>query len=130
MSTLTYTGTMEIHSCPSCHMDYAAPEAFFRRISEGGGSWYCPQGHSVEFTTSHAEEMRKLQQQLDRQKSRTRHLEDQYEAAQLSARSYKGHVTRIKNRIANGVCPFCNRSFENVRNHMKSEHPKEPVPAE
>ena len=25
--------------------------------------------------------------------------------------------------MANGVCPCCNRSFENLRNHMHTQHP-------
>jgi len=31
--------------------------------------------------------------------------------------------TRIKNRIANGVCPCCQRTFQNLGRHMKSQHP-------
>jgi hypothetical protein len=79
------------------------------------------------FTESHAAQMQKLERELEHQRARTRHVEDQFEGAQASARAYKGHNTRIKNRIKNGVCPFCNRSFADVRAHMASKHanPKE-----
>jgi hypothetical protein len=39
----------------------------------------------------------------------------------------KGHVTRKKRqleRVASGVCPCCNRSFVNLRRHMKTQHPE------
>lgn len=122
MDVFTYQGTMEIHECPTCHMSYAATDDFFRRMSEKGEGWYCPRGHSVVFRESQAEKMRRLEKDLERQRARARHLDDQREAAQLSARAYKGQVTKIKNRVKNGVCPFCNRSFANVRDHMESEH--------
>lgn len=30
--------------------------------------------------------------------------------------------TRIKNRVKNGVCPCCNRTFENLARHMQAKH--------
>lgn len=38
-------------------------------------------------------------------------------------RAQKGQNTRLKNRIAAGVCPCCNRSFQNVARHMAGQHP-------
>jgi hypothetical protein len=40
---------------------------------------------------------------------------------QLSAS--RGQVTKIKNRVGNGVCPCCDRSFTNLRRHMSTQHP-------
>lgn len=40
---------------------------------------------------------------------------------QLAAQ--KGVTTRIKNRISNGVCPCCRRTFKNLARHMKGQHP-------
>lgn len=36
----------------------------------------------------------------------------------------KGEVTKLKKRIANGVCPCCKRSFCNLAAHMKTQHPE------
>lgn len=44
-----------------------------------------------------------------------------YRTRQLAAQ--KGVTTRIKNRIANGVCPCCQRTFKNLARHMKGQHP-------
>ena len=38
-------------------------------------------------------------------------------------RGEKAAKTRIKNRIANGVCPCCNRSFKDLHRHMQNKHP-------
>jgi DNA repair exonuclease SbcCD ATPase subunit len=35
----------------------------------------------------------------------------------------KGVTTRIKNRASNGVCPCCNRTFQNLARHMHTKHP-------
>ena len=35
----------------------------------------------------------------------------------------KGQVTRIKKRVANGVCPCCNRTFKDLAAHMSTQHP-------
>jgi hypothetical protein len=40
-----------------------------------------------------------------------------------SLTAHKGHTTRIKNRIAAGVCPCCNRTFKNLARHMGNKHP-------
>jgi hypothetical protein len=46
------------------------------------------------------------------------------------ANGYKGVVVKTKKRLANGVCPYCNRSgFVQLGRHVNSKHPGEPVPA-
>lgn len=35
----------------------------------------------------------------------------------------KGQLAKVKNRVKNGVCPCCNRSFSDLRRHMESKHP-------
>ncbi len=36
---------------------------------------------------------------------------------------------KMRTRVMNGVCPCCNRTFQNLMAHMKTEHPeaREPV---
>ncbi len=53
---------------------------------------------------------------LNQQREKTRH-----KTRQLAAQ--KGVTTRIKNRIGNGVCPCCKRTFTNLARHMKGQHP-------
>lgn len=45
------------------------------------------------------------------------------EAAQHQSRAFKGVVTKLKKRAANGVCPCCNRTFVDLARHMAGKHP-------
>ena len=54
-------------------------------------------------------------------------LEDQLAAAERSARAYRGHLTRMRNRIAAGVCPVpgCRRTgLTQTLRHIASQHPE------
>ncbi len=42
--------------------------------------------------------------------------------AERSRAAARGQVTKLKNRIKAGVCPFCNRQFQNLKKHMESKH--------
>ena len=121
---------MEVHDCPKCGMPYAAPAYFFERINEGqeGRQWYCPRGHPIVFGETEAERLKK---QLDAarrgaqfaQKSAERARKER-DHAKAQARGYKGSLTRTKNRIKAGVCPCCNRHFQNLQRHMDHKHPE------
>jgi hypothetical protein len=80
-------------------------------------TWYCPNGHPRVFTADSAEE------KLKRAETRETALRDQLEAAAREAEQVRGVLLRDRQRFANGVCPCCNRSFENVRRHMQTKHP-------
>ena len=47
----------------------------------------------------------------------------QRDHAEHRRRGEKAAKTRIKNRIANGVCPCCQRSFKDLHRHMQNKHP-------
>lgn len=61
------------------------------------------------------------QRDTARRVSRDARLERDHVKRSLTA--HKGHTTRIKNRIAAGVCPCCNRTFKNLARHMGNKHP-------
>lgn len=65
-----------------------------------------------------------LEQKLKRREdelARTRADRDQVKA---SNRALKGVVTRTKKRVGNGVCPCCNRTFQQLARHMEAKHPE------
>ncbi|MFA9478537.1 hypothetical protein ACERK3_09535 [Phycisphaerales bacterium AB-hyl4] len=112
---------MEARCCPSCGIQYAGPVRFFESRREQGGSWYCPNGHSLSFTETEAD---RLKRQLNTKTRRIEHLEGEVEHTTNRLRATRGHLTRVKKRVASGVCPCCNRSFENLHRHMKDQHPE------
>jgi hypothetical protein len=127
--TLTYTDVLAIEECCNCHIKFAMPADFQRRCRDAGrkATFYCPLGHAQHYTVS---ETQRLKDELARAERRQGWAEtsaqaarDQAAAAERSARAYKGHMTRARKRIGNGVCPCCSRHFANVERHMRGQHP-------
>lgn len=127
MSTLT------IKNCPMCFIEYGAPQALFDKRHENGGSWYCPNGHSIKFTESTADKLRlerdrlkqeaaRLAEQVELQRKWRREADEGRKAAERRAAGARGQVTRLRNRAAAGLCPCCNRSFVNLQRHMSTKH--------
>ncbi len=128
-AALTFTETLTVKTCPVCFIRYAAPEGMFTRIDERGGSWYCPQGHSLHFTKTQLKQAQERAESLERslkyERTRNVALTDQKEATERSLRATKGVLTKTRKRIHNGVCPHCHRTFKDVAAHMQSRHAAE-----
>ena len=114
-------------------------------------TFYCVHGHQCHYPAGKTAE-EELREQLNaerlaRQRAEQKIAEkedwarrweatanDQREKAEHERRranGYKGHATRITKRAKAGVCPCCNRSFENLRRHMATKHPQfTPMPLE
>lgn len=126
--TYQYTGTLEITECANCHMEFGISPAFIKQRRNDHQSFYCPNGHSLSF--SGKSEAQKLAEELAREKkyrgwseSALTAARDQLGATERSLVGHKAAKTRLKNRIAAGVCPCCNRTFQNVAAHMSGQHP-------
>jgi len=121
--------TLQIDSCCNCGVIYAMPSDLDDQRREDHGTFYCPNGHGQHYTGK--TEAQKLREQLaaaERQRDSANGSATfwryQAGAAERSARAVKGHMTRLRKRIANGVCPCCQRSFANVRAHIHGQHPE------
>lgn len=114
--------------CPVCGIHYAIPRFFYEKRLEGSGKdWYCPNGHCLVITESTADKLRRerdqLRQRIAERDDTITNLYDRVETEERRTAAYKGHVTKLKKRASAGVCPCCQRSFENLRRHMASKHP-------
>jgi septal ring factor EnvC (AmiA/AmiB activator) len=114
--------------CSSCGILYFFPEKWCDKAADEKTSWQCPNGHGQKFRTSEKEELR---QERDRLKQRVAEKDDEIaeqrrmrEETERSLVATKGHVTRVKKRAAAGTCPCCQRTFSNMAEHMKRQHPK------
>lgn len=118
-----------ITNCPTCHVIHAIPLTLKTRRMEQGGDVYCPNGHVWIFTKSEVDVQRKraddLQERLRRAEIGRTAARDQAAATERSNRAYRGHLTRLKHKIARGLCPVpgCRRTFTNVLRHIEGEHP-------
>jgi hypothetical protein len=133
--TLIETVTLTKMECGECGIVFAIPSSKYRRCNDQGEDWYCPNGHCRIFCES---ENQKLQKQLTAERDRVIREKCAREQAETLAneleadkRKLHGKLSRIHKRIRNGVCPCCNRHFDNLERHMKSKHGaakhKEPV---
>lgn len=114
--------TLHAVTCASCGVLFAIPESFhkaarkYNATSHPGNYWSicCPFGHQWHYTGR--DETQELRDQL----RATRDLLAVEESAHAATR---GHVVRQAKRAAAGVCPCCNRTFQQLARHMKAKHP-------
>jgi hypothetical protein len=109
-------------------MTYAMPDYYDTRRREDHKSFYCPSGHLQSYHgESEAEKLRKqlaqAQTAIEHKDARIADVVRQRESANMQCRAFKGVATRIKTRVAHGVCPCCNRTFKQLAAHMASKHP-------
>jgi hypothetical protein len=127
MATVTYEVQYQMVSCATCQMQFMVPDHFVQKCREDGRDWYCPQGHISVFRDNELARTKKLLAQAQAEKVRLesyyasekahRHLVERQVAAA------KGQLTKVKKRVANGVCPCCKRQFSDLHRHMTSQHP-------
>lgn len=113
-----------IESCCECGINFGLPELLKDQLLENGSSFYCPNGHKQFYTqkTSLEKKLRSKENQLKVEREYSSRLYEEKEEFKKKVAAQKGQKTKILNRIKNGVCPHCNRSFEDLHNHMKTKH--------
>ena len=110
----------EVVNCCNCGVAFALPSHLKRTLEETHRLFYCPNGHSQLYSDeTEAERLkRELQAKNFELEARTRAL---YTAQASEA--------RLRKRIEGGVCPCCNRTFQNVARHMATKHKGRELPA-
>lgn len=127
--TMTYTGTLTLVSC-WCGVHLAIPETLYREAFQNGTAVYCPLGHTFVWKESQVDRLTRELATAESQRKAARAAlvatRDQRDAAERSNRAYRGWITRLRNKIAAGVCPVagCHRHFENVQAHIATQHPE------
>jgi hypothetical protein len=112
-------------TCHSCGVPFALSADQYNQRIKDRKDFYCPNGHGQHFLDKTEEE--KLREQLEAEKRNVAWQKTQREAAEKSVIAMRGQVTKARNqldRVKNGVCPCCKRSFENLHRHMQTKHPE------
>jgi len=120
----------------SCGGVYAIQEKFRLDKKEEGSSWTCPYcrtwwGYANNGTNAQLKrEIEEKDKEIARQKANAEYWHDRKQEAQAEAAHFRksrdgvrGALARTRNRIGNGVCPCCNRSFSELLRHMETKHP-------
>lgn len=117
----------EQQDCINCFIKFRVPIGFTNARRKDNQSFYCPNGHAMSYQVSQLDLMRRerdrLKQQQAEYEDRLRRQREAQEATERRLAAARGQLTKLKNRASKGVCPCCNRSFENLRRHMASKHP-------
>jgi hypothetical protein len=116
--------------CCQCKSEIWLPDALYEAAQHGRGTvtFYCPYGHPQVFAKGETDldkmrrERDRLAQQVAERDDEVRRQRELREGTERQLSATRGVVTRIKNRVGHGVCPCCNRTFENLARHMASKH--------
>lgn len=110
--------------CYKCGVEFAAPAGFVRQRREDSVEFFCPNGHGQIYKTS---ELTKLKEQLEVKERALAAKRAELEMTERRLVAQRAQTTKARNqleRVGNGVCPCCNRSFTNLRRHMDTKHPE------
>lgn len=109
--------------CCVCRADIYLNDALYDSACRSEAIWfYCSYGHKQHFSQGETEETR-LRRELNNQRQQNARLEDAAREARALAEKAERATKRLKKRAAAGSCPCCQRSFGNMAEHMRHQHP-------
>lgn len=126
-TTLVTTNLVHIE-CGNCGVTFGMTRAFIDARKQDHRTWYCPNGHERHYPSESREgrlerELAAAQNAAEREARWRRTAENRAEHERRSAVAYKGHLTRTKRRLVNGVCPCCDHEVPDVAAHLADAHP-------
>lgn len=108
--------------CAVCGIVVVLPAHLADKKREDHTVYFCGNGHKLVFKGK--TELEKTRELLETERRWRERAEELRKQAELQASAARGVVTRMKNRVGNGVCPCCNRTFQNLMRHMQTKHPE------
>ena len=120
-TTITRQHVLTTMECSSCFIVYAMPQSLYELALGNGRTFYCPNGHSQTYT-EHREKV--LQRRLEEAERKAVAAKCAALNAEAKAAELEKAATRSSKRLHAGVCPCCNRTFQNLARHMKTKHSK------
>lgn len=129
MLTQEFVSTMVVLKCSQCGVPFGLEQEYKNNMVRKRETFHCPNGHRQWFPGKTDKqkikdleiEVQRQRQQKDQMQARHR---DERQHLEYQVRGQKAAKTRIKNRVAAGVCPCCNRTFQNLARHMQGQHPE------
>lgn len=114
--------------CRSCGAYFYIGDRLEKGCSEQGRTWWCPAcGHKWHYGKTEAA---RVQEELELQKKRTewaqedaRQVREARDRLGRRVAAHKGHNTRLRRRLEAGKCPCCSVHFEDLEEHITTEHP-------
>jgi len=127
MTTFTEFVTLARINCGKCGGTYAINETYRAEKETVGGWWHCPYcecswGYGVSENGRLKRELEEKERLLRQEKCEALRNQQLLDAERLA----HGAALRKIRRVSRGVCPCCNRTFENLARHMATKHKDQP----
>jgi hypothetical protein len=114
-----------VKQCGTCAVRHTVPEIVYNSYLAEGGYWHCPNGHARGFRKGTDEiEKENVRRERDQLKQNAARLEEEASLALVRAEKAEAANKRLKKRSSAGTCPCCSRTFANMAEHMKHQHPQ------
>jgi len=117
---------LEQTDCCVCGVVFAVPKRILDQRREQGGNFFCPNGHSMVFTETEVDRLKKrLEATLARENEERRlraAAEQQANNSKKLADDLAKRAELQRKRAQAGVCSCCNRTFANLARHMAAKH--------
>lgn len=124
--TLVEEVTLVTEECCNCGTPFAIEATLHGSFRRHGTTFYCPNGHAQSYTKSIESQLKEEKQAREQAESSARWWKEQAEGKAAELKETKAKLSRTENRIKNGVCPCCHRSYVSLARHMKTKHPNYP----
>lgn len=118
-------------NCPSCHIQYAIPKSLddsakrYPGDDENGWKLSCPLGHTWWYVGRSIEtKLSEERDALSRERARHDQTRAHLHGTKIAKIRFRNERDRLKARAAAGVCPCCNRTFQQLARHMAKNHPE------
>lgn len=112
--------TLETEECCTCGVIFAIPSSMQNQLRGNGGKFFCPNGHCQSYSKTEAD---RLREKLDEQTKAATRMADRAYKAEAAEQKALNDIARLKKRASAGMCPCCNRTFQQLARHMKMKHP-------
>lgn len=115
--------------CYTCKRSIWMTELERATLRENGATFHCMWGHLNHYPAGKTRDqiLREERDEAIRQRNletqRAARLREERDAANRSLVAQRAATTRLRNRVKNGLCPCCNRSFVQLARHMATQHP-------
>jgi hypothetical protein len=127
---------LTVVTCATCHITYAIPTTLddaaqrWRGDRTDGRGWKlcCPMGHNWWYVgESEHDRLKRIateaRQRAAAERDLREHTEHQLRGQKAATTRARNQRDRDRRRVAAGVCPCCNRTFQNLARHMAGQHP-------
>jgi DNA-binding transcriptional regulator YiaG/DNA-directed RNA polymerase subunit RPC12/RpoP len=101
-----------------CNVPFAMSKSHYDKRRSDQKNWWCPNCGSRRHFIGRTEEQKKI----DSLKADLNSTRRELNMERTDRRDAQKKYTRIRTRVQQGQCPCCDKKFENLRDHMASEH--------